>query len=91
MVKNMNYEHMAQMDFCELIVERIKEGAKKWQKHGTLDQESKNKKHLNGLVQGLAIMYLGSPAAANRHQRNAEDCQDNGQTIITASKPSQRE
>ncbi len=31
------------------------------------------------------------PAAANRHKRNAEDCKDNGQDLITTSKPSQRE
>ena len=31
------------------------------------------------------------PAAADRHKRNAEDCKDNGQDLITTSKPSQRE
>ena len=31
------------------------------------------------------------PAAADRHKTNAEDCQDNGQDIVTASKPPKRE
>ena len=31
------------------------------------------------------------PAAADRHNRNAQDCKDNGQDIITASKPPKRE
>ena len=26
------------------------------------------------------------PVAANRHKRNAEDCKDNGQDLITTSK-----
>nr|XP_045090040.1 uncharacterized protein LOC123497526 [Aegilops tauschii subsp. strangulata] len=51
---------MAKMDFCEVIVESIKEGAKIWQKHMLLPQEEKNKKHLNGLAQGPVIMYLDS-------------------------------
>ena len=31
------------------------------------------------------------PATADRHKTNAQDCQDNGQDIITANKPPQRE
>ena len=49
MVKDMDYPEMAKMDFCEVIVESIKEGAKIWQKHRMLPQEEKNKKHVNGL------------------------------------------
>ena len=60
MVKDMDYPEMAKMDFCEVIVESIKEGAKIWQKHRMLPQEEKNKKHINGLAQGLVIMYLDS-------------------------------
>ena len=56
----MDYPEMAKMDFCEVIVESIKEGAKKWQKHRMLPQEEKNKKHVNGLSQGPVIMYLNS-------------------------------
>ena len=58
MVKDLDYPEMAKMDFCEVIVESIKEGAKIWQKHRLLPQEEKNKKHLNGLAQGPVIMYL---------------------------------
>ena len=58
MVKDLDYLEMAKMDFCEVIVESIKEGAKIWQKHRLLPQEEKNKKHLNGLAQGPVIMYL---------------------------------
>ena len=60
MVKDLDYPEMAKMDFCEVIVESIKEGAKIWQKHRLLPQEEKNKKHLNGLAQGPVIMYLDS-------------------------------
>ena len=60
MVEDMDYPEMAKMDFCEVIVESIKEGAKIWQKHRLLPQEEKNKKHLNGLAQGPVIMYLDS-------------------------------
>nr|XP_020168032.1 myb-like protein X [Aegilops tauschii subsp. strangulata] len=56
----MDYPEMAKMDFCEVIVESIKEGAKIWQKHRDLPQEEKNKKHVNGLAQGPVIMYLDS-------------------------------
>ena len=31
------------------------------------------------------------PTVADRHKTNAEDCQDNGQDIVTASKPPKRE
>ena len=48
------------MDFCQVIVESIREGAKIWQKHRLLPQEEKNKKHINGLAQGPVIMYLDS-------------------------------
>ena len=60
MVEDMDYPEMAKMDFCEVIVECIKEGAKIWQKHRNLPQEEKNKKHVNGLAQGPVIMYLDS-------------------------------
>ena len=60
MVKDLDYPEMAKMDFCEVIVESIKEGAKIWQKDRLLPQEEKNKKHLNGLAQGPVIMYLDS-------------------------------
>ena len=60
MVEDMDYPEMAKMDFCEVIVESIKEGAKIWQKHENLPQEEKNKKHVNGLAQGPVIMYLDS-------------------------------
>ena len=60
MVEDMDYPEMAKMDFCEVIVECIKEGAKTWQKHRNLPQEEKNKKHVNGLAQGPVIMYLDS-------------------------------
>ena len=60
MVKDLDYPEMAKMDFCKVIVESIKEGAKTWQKHRMLPQEEKNKKHVNGLAQGPVIMYLDS-------------------------------
>ena len=60
MVEDMDYPEMAKMDFCEVIIECIKEGAKTWQKHRNLPQEEKNKKHVNGLAQGPVIMYLDS-------------------------------
>ena len=60
MVKDLDYTEMAKMDFCQVIVESIREGAKIWQKHMLLPQEEKNKKHLNGLAQGPVIMYLDS-------------------------------
>ena len=60
MVKDLDYPEMAKMDFCKVIVESIKEGAKIWQKDRLLPQEEKNKKHLNGLAQGPVIMYLDS-------------------------------
>nr|XP_045089557.1 myosin-1B-like [Aegilops tauschii subsp. strangulata] len=56
----MDYPEMAKMDFCKVIVECIKEGAKIWQKHRNLPREEKNKKHVNGLAQGPVIMYLDS-------------------------------
>nr|XP_045089521.1 DNA ligase 1-like [Aegilops tauschii subsp. strangulata] len=56
----MDYPEMAKMDFCEVIIECIKEGAKIWQNHRNLPQEEKNKKHVNGLAQGPVIMYLDS-------------------------------
>nr|XP_040249719.1 glutamic acid-rich protein-like [Aegilops tauschii subsp. strangulata] len=56
----MDYPEMAKMDFCEVIVYCIKEGAKIWQKHRNLPHEEKNKKHVNGLAQGPVIMYLDS-------------------------------
>ena len=51
---------MAKTDFCQVIIESIKEGAKIWQKNRLRPQEEKNKKHLNGLAQGPVIMYLDS-------------------------------
>ena len=60
MVKDLDYPEMAKMDFYQVIVESIKEGAKIWQKHRLLPQEEKNKKHVNGLAQGPVIMYLDS-------------------------------
>ncbi|VAH73423.1 unnamed protein product [Triticum turgidum subsp. durum] len=60
MVKDMDYPEMAKMDFYEVIVECIREGAKTWQKHRMLPQEEKNKKHGNGLAQVPVIMYLDS-------------------------------
>ena len=60
MVKDMDYPEMAKMDFCEVIVECIREGAKTWQKHRMLPREEKNKKHINGLAQVPVIMYLDS-------------------------------
>ena len=58
MVKDLDYPEMAKMDFCQVIVESIREGAKTWKKHSLLPQEEKNKKHLNGLAQGPVIMYV---------------------------------
>ena len=58
MVKDLDYPEMAKMDFCQVIVESIKEGGKIWQKHMLLPQGENNKKHLNGLAHGPVIMYL---------------------------------
>ena len=77
----------AKMDFYEVIIECIKEGAKIWQKHRNLPQEEKNKKACQWFGTGASNHVPRLPTAANRHKRNAEDCKDNGQDLITTSKP----
>jgi hypothetical protein len=43
MVKDMVYEEMATMDFCEVIIDSIKAGDIEWQGHKMLDQEKRIK------------------------------------------------
>ncbi|KAE8788503.1 hypothetical protein D1007_37429 [Hordeum vulgare] len=68
MVKDMNYEDMAQMDFCQVIVETIQAGAIDWQK--MKKGEKANKDHLYGLAQGPVIMYLDSLLLPNTREMN---------------------
>ncbi|KAE8803072.1 cell number regulator 6 [Hordeum vulgare] len=68
MVKDMHYEDMAQMDFCQVIVETIQAGAIGWQK--MKKGEKGNKDHLYGLAQGPVIMYLDSLLLPNTREMN---------------------
>ncbi|KAI5018311.1 hypothetical protein ZWY2020_043199 [Hordeum vulgare] len=68
MVKDMNYEDMAQMDFCQVIVETIQAGAIDWQK--MKKGEKGNKDHLYGLAQGPVVMYLDSLLLPNTREMN---------------------
>ncbi|KAI4975958.1 hypothetical protein ZWY2020_049565 [Hordeum vulgare] len=68
MVKDMNYEDMSQMDFCQVIVETIKAGAIDWQKMKKGGRG--NKDHLYGLAQGPVIMYLDSLLLPNTREMN---------------------
>ncbi|KAI4976860.1 hypothetical protein ZWY2020_050467 [Hordeum vulgare] len=68
MVKDMNYEDMAQMDFCQVIVETIKAGAIDWQK--MKKGVRGNKDHLYGLAQRPVIMYLDSLLLPNTREMN---------------------
>ncbi|KAI4975747.1 hypothetical protein ZWY2020_049354 [Hordeum vulgare] len=68
MVKDMNYEDMAQMDLCQVIVETIKAGAIDWQKMKKGGRG--NKDHLYGLAQGPVIMYLDSLLLPNTREMN---------------------
>ena len=65
MVEDMDNPEMAKMDFCEVIVECIKEGAKIWQKHRNLPQEEKNKKACQWFGTGASNHVPRHPAAAN--------------------------
>ncbi|KAE8793562.1 cell number regulator 6 [Hordeum vulgare] len=69
MVKDMNYEDMAQMDFCQVIVETIQAGAIDWQK--MKKGEKGNKDHIYGLAQGPVIMYLDSLLLPNTREMNS--------------------
>ncbi|KAI4997147.1 hypothetical protein ZWY2020_052489 [Hordeum vulgare] len=68
MVKDINYEDMAQMDFCQVIIETIQAGAIDWQKMKKGEKE--NKDHLYGLAQGLVMMYLDSLLLPNTREMN---------------------
>ncbi|KAI4982058.1 hypothetical protein ZWY2020_022550 [Hordeum vulgare] len=68
MVKDMNYEDMAQMDFCQVIVETIQAGAIDWQKMKKGGRG--NKDHLYGLAHGPVIMYLDSLLLPNTREMN---------------------
>ncbi|KAI4968767.1 hypothetical protein ZWY2020_046097 [Hordeum vulgare] len=68
MVKDMNYEDMAQMDFCQVIVETIQARAIDWQKMKKGGRG--NKDHLYGLAQGPVIMYLDSLLLPNTREMN---------------------
>ncbi|KAE8799644.1 hypothetical protein D1007_25027 [Hordeum vulgare] len=68
MVKDINYEDMAQMDFCQVIIETIQAGAIDWQKMKKGEKE--NKDHLYGLAHGLVMMYLDSLLLPNTREMN---------------------
>jgi hypothetical protein len=77
-VKDMKYEEIAQMDFSEVIVERIKAGAMKWQEHRTLDQEKKEQKARQWFGTGTSNHVSRLPAPTHQHERHAQHCQENG-------------
>ena len=71
---------MATMDFCQLIVEEIRRGAKIWKEHRP---EGKNTKHIEGLALAPVIMYLDTllvPMNPKAMRRIAEKTNKNKQT-----------
>ncbi|KAI5008756.1 hypothetical protein ZWY2020_009804 [Hordeum vulgare] len=83
MVKDMNYEEKAQMDFCQVIVETIKAGAIDWQKMKKGGRG--NKDHLYGLAHGPVIMYLDSLLLPNTREMNRIAKKMNNSSTPTAN------